>query len=68
MHVTTTLMRILAYIAAFGLVIFVGYHLVTEGYLSFLRQTRSVIGAQIMTLGTLALTCAATFWAVKRLP
>jgi len=61
-------MRILAYIAAFGLVIFVGYHLVTDGYFSFLRHTRSVIGAQIMTLGTLALTCAATFWAVKRLP
>jgi len=63
-----TRMRVLAYIAAFGLVIFVGYHLVTDGYVSFLRHTHSVIGAQIMTLGTLALTCAATFWAVKRLP
>lgn len=61
-------MRVLVYIAAFGLVIFVGYHLITDGYVSFLRQTNSQLSAQILTLGTLALTCAATFWAVRRLP
>ncbi len=62
------LMRILAYIAAFGLVIFVGYHLVTDGYPNFLHHTRSRLLAEMMTLGTLALTCGATFWAVRRLP
>ncbi len=61
-------MRVLAYIAAFGLVIFVGFHLITDGYPSFLRQTHSQLAAQILTLGTLMLTCAATFWAVRRLP
>jgi len=61
-------MRVLAYIAAFGLVVFVGYHLITDGYIGFLRQTHSQLSAQILTLGTLALTCAATFWAVRRLP
>ena len=61
-------MRVLAYIAAFGLVIFVGIHLVTEGYPNFLRFTHSQLGAQMLTLGTLFVTCAATFWAVRRLP
>lgn len=61
-------MRILAHIAAFGLIIFVGYHLITRGYPHFLRQTHSEIAAQVMTLAMLALTFAATFWAVRRLP
>lgn len=61
-------MRVLAYIAAFALIVLVGYHLITDGYPNFLRQTHSKLGAQILTLATLALTCGATFWAVRRLP
>jgi len=61
-------MRVLAYIAAFGLVLFVGYHLATEGYVTFLRRTHSEVGAQILTLGTLLVTFVATFWAVRRIP
>ncbi len=61
-------MRVFAYIAAFGLIVLVGYHLINEGYDSFLQQTHSRLLAQILTLGTLGLTCIATLWAVKRLP
>lgn len=61
-------MRLLVYIAAFGLLILVGYHLMTDGYTHFLRQTHSRLLAQFMTLATLGLTFGATFWTIKRLP
>lgn len=61
-------MRVLAYIAAFGLVPVVGYYLITKGYDHFLLRTHSQAMAQFLTFGSLALTFMAVFWATKRIP
>jgi len=61
-------MRALAHIAAFAIVILVGYLLVTRGYHSFLIHMRSPFLAQLLTLACLGFTAMATIWATRKIP
>lgn len=61
-------MRVLAHIAAFAILMLVGYLLVTKGYHAFLLQTRSRITAQALTIVTLGFTTVAMIWATRKIP
>ncbi|MBL9010560.1 MAG: hypothetical protein JNL56_05205 [Alphaproteobacteria bacterium] len=61
-------MRALAHIAAFAIIIMVGYLLMTKGYHSFLIQMRSPLLAQLMTFVCLGFTAMAMIWATRKIP
>ena len=61
-------MRVLAHVAAFAIVVLVGYLLITEGYHSFLHHTRSRFTAQAMTFITLGFTTIGMIWATRKIP
>ncbi|MFO1235673.1 MAG: hypothetical protein U1F24_01385 [Alphaproteobacteria bacterium] len=61
-------MRALAHIAAFAIIVLVGYLLMTRGYHSFLIQMRSPFLAQIMTFICLGFTTMVTIWATRKIP
>lgn len=61
-------MRLLAHIAAFAIIIFVGYLLMEYGYPSFVRQTHSTVVAQIMMFICLGFTALSVIYAVRKLP
>lgn len=61
-------MRLLAHIAAFAIIIAGGWLLLSHGYPSFLRQTRSETAAQVMTMCSLAFVVLSVIWLVRKLP
>lgn len=61
-------MRALAHIAAFAILLLVGYLLITQGYQSFWRHTRSHIAAQALTFFTLIITTMMMIWATRKIP
>lgn len=61
-------MRLTAFIAAFGIIIYAGYWLVMVAYPHFLHTTGSQFVAEAMLLVCLAFASLSVLWAVKRLP
>lgn len=61
-------MRVLAYIAAFVVILGVGYWLLAHGYPHYMRHFHSHFMAKTAMFGTMIFTIMGTLWAVKRLP
>jgi Kef-type K+ transport system membrane component KefB len=61
-------MRLLAHIAAFAIIIFVGYLLVRYGYPSFVRRTNSHVIAQFMMFVCLGFAALSVIYAVRKMP
>ncbi len=61
-------MRALAHIAAFAIILLVGYLLATQGYQTFWRQTHSHVAAQFLTFVALIVTTMAMIWATRKIP
>lgn len=61
-------MRLIAFIAAFGIILLSSYWLVKYGYPHFYRTTGSTLASEIMLLCSIGFASLSVIYVVKRLP